>query len=235
MKMRSFIATLFFMAIAVVAVPVPAFAQMPSLLPLCATTGATTTTTPNTPTAGQCSTCDFVALFGNWAEILAYATVAPVLLFIALGGVWWLTSAGNPERIQAGQKMMSGAVIGAVIVFTAYIIVNFMIASLKGETNLSKEVKLFGTDWNNVCGRELDRTISNDCAEAGDGARCEANGCDDGDYCQCFEGQCESLCHIVAYSQSLIGACNSDCSESNQTQSEVPGLCVPDFVCCFNP
>ncbi len=54
-----------------------------------------------------------------------------LLVFFA-GGVMWLTSAGNPERVKKGTNTMLYAVIGLAVIFSAYAILNTVIRGLTG-------------------------------------------------------------------------------------------------------
>lgn len=55
-----------------------------------------------------------------------------VLLVFVVGGVMWLTSAGNPERVKKGTHTMLYAVIGLFVIFSAYAILNTIIKGLAG-------------------------------------------------------------------------------------------------------
>ncbi len=54
------------------------------------------------------------------------------LLMFIWGGFLWLTAAGKPERIKSGQNTLLWAVIGLVVIFGAYSIVNFIITQAAG-------------------------------------------------------------------------------------------------------
>jgi len=49
------------------------------------------------------------------------------LLMFVWGGFMWLTSQGNAEKIEKGQKILTWAAIGLVVLFSAYTIVNAVI------------------------------------------------------------------------------------------------------------
>lgn len=55
---------------------------------------------------------------------------AITLLMIVWGGIQWLTSAGNAERVEAGTKTMIWAVVGLFLVFASYIIIQAIISSI---------------------------------------------------------------------------------------------------------
>lgn len=81
-----------------------------------------------------CGFNDFVQLFINiinWGfSILAVVSV----FFIMWGGFTLLISGGRSELIEAGKKTVQGTIVGIIVVLTAYIIVNFYMFGLVGDT-----------------------------------------------------------------------------------------------------
>lgn len=57
---------------------------------------------------------------------------AVALLMFVYGGFMWLISAGDAKKVQKGKDTFTYAVIGLVIIFTAYTAVNFIIDALQG-------------------------------------------------------------------------------------------------------
>ena len=55
------------------------------------------------------------------------------LVMLVWGGFQWLTSAGNKERVQKGTKTITWAVIGVVLVFASYMILNTVLEYLGGK------------------------------------------------------------------------------------------------------
>ena len=49
-----------------------------------------------------------------------------LLLMIVMSGFQMLTSAGDPKAMESAQKRLTGALIGFIIIFTAYWIVQFI-------------------------------------------------------------------------------------------------------------
>ena len=49
-----------------------------------------------------------------------------LLIMLIAGGFQMLTSAGNPEGAEAGKKKLTSALIGFVVIFAAYWIIQFM-------------------------------------------------------------------------------------------------------------
>ena len=42
------------------------------------------------------------------------------------GGIYWITSQGNPEKVKKGMGIFVSAVIGLFIVFGAYMLVKYL-------------------------------------------------------------------------------------------------------------
>lgn len=55
------------------------------------------------------------------------------LLMMVWGGFQWLTSAGNQEKVKAGTQTMVWAVIGVLLVFSSFILVNALTDYLSGK------------------------------------------------------------------------------------------------------
>ncbi|MDE2311949.1 MAG: hypothetical protein KGJ93_02570 [Patescibacteria group bacterium] len=54
------------------------------------------------------------------------------VIFLMLGGYWYLTSAGNEEQAEKGRKALTSAIIGLVIIFLAFAIVRIVVNLISG-------------------------------------------------------------------------------------------------------
>lgn len=63
------------------------------------------------------------------ASALGLLGVVLVVLVIYAGFIW-MTAQGNDEKIKKAKGMITSAVIGMIIIFAAYAITNFVVASL---------------------------------------------------------------------------------------------------------
>jgi len=54
------------------------------------------------------------------------------LLMFIYGGLTWMLAAGNTDKVTKGKNILIWAVIGLVVIFTAYAVVNFVFDSLSG-------------------------------------------------------------------------------------------------------
>ena len=57
----------------------------------------------------------------NWMLSIAFAVA---VMFLIIGGFWYITSAGNEETAEKGKNTAINAVIGIVIIILSYVIVN---------------------------------------------------------------------------------------------------------------
>lgn len=76
---------------------------------------------------------------GNVTPAQVASTIITILLsvigvlmvvLILYSGFLWMTAAGNEEKVGRAKKILSGAIIGAFIVMTAYAIASFVIGNL---------------------------------------------------------------------------------------------------------
>lgn len=67
----------------------------------------------------------------NWLLGIAFGLA---ILFLIIGGFWYLTSAGNEETAEKGKGTVINAIIGIVIIILSYVIVN-VVANLVSNSN----------------------------------------------------------------------------------------------------
>lgn len=82
---------------------------------------------------GDCGLCDFVYLFLKLAHWGLGVMGALALLAFVFGGVLWLTSGGSAGQIAQGKKILTGTIMGIIIILSAYLIVNFVISAFTGQ------------------------------------------------------------------------------------------------------
>lgn len=51
---------------------------------------------------------------------------AVALLYIVWGGVQWMTSQGNSDKIQKGKDTIVWGILGLVMIFSSYVIITFV-------------------------------------------------------------------------------------------------------------
>jgi len=70
-----------------------------------------------------------LAIIGNF---MISVSGAIVLFCFVLGGFFWIASAGNQKMVERGKGLISGAVIGTIIMVSAYTLVTFAVRTLVG-------------------------------------------------------------------------------------------------------
>lgn len=63
----------------------------------------------------------FIRIIINWMLGIAFGIA---VLFLIIGGFWYITSAGNEETAEKGRGTAVNAIIGIVIIILSYVIIN---------------------------------------------------------------------------------------------------------------
>lgn len=85
---------------------------------------------------------DFINMAVKFSNLLLGVTGSLALLFFVYGGIMFLISGGNKEKVEKAKQILIGAVIGIILIFTSYTIIKFSTESLGiNATNV-------GQDWN---------------------------------------------------------------------------------------
>jgi|GEM_PF-2123804 len=85
--------------------------------------------------AGTLTLAELILRVLNYLLILS-GMIAVVALVI--GGFWYITAAGNDEQAEKGQKALTNAIIGLIIVILAYAIVNIVTRTLTTDELVQK-------------------------------------------------------------------------------------------------
>ncbi len=67
--------------------------------------------------------------------LLAFLGIGATALVI-YGGFIWLTARGNEEEVKKGQTIIRNAIIGLIIIMSAYALANFIITNLSTATGV---------------------------------------------------------------------------------------------------
>jgi hypothetical protein len=79
---------------------------------------------------GNCDLNDFAQIAIAISNLILGLVGSLALLFFIYGGIMFLISSGSQERVTQAKQIIVGAVIGIVIVFTSYMIINFVAGAL---------------------------------------------------------------------------------------------------------
>jgi len=96
---------------------------------------------PNAPAlylvhCGQDASCpceigDFFAMLARIYNFLVWNIAGPLaILAITIGAVVLMTSAGNPAQAGTGKKILWAAIIGLVLVFLSWLIINTILEAI---------------------------------------------------------------------------------------------------------
>ena len=97
---------------------------------LMAAGGDAIATTLNSPEFSPLGTSSIPQLIGRIiAGVLALTGVIALVMFI-YGGVIWMTSQGNTEAITKAKKTIVWSILGLVLIFTSYALVNFVLQAI---------------------------------------------------------------------------------------------------------
>jgi len=176
---------------------------------------------------------EFLKLGLNVAHLILGVVGALTLLMFVYGGLVWVLSGGSADRVKKGKDIIVGSVIGLVIVFSSYLIVQFVSVNILGgkfnatlppETIIStttqeKPGKLCAT----LPGPGHCETTATAC---GDGESSDQSDCSTGSKC-CYKpshGACVDTYH---------GQCTTQahCSFGGVLGGGDPVCAYPD-VCC---
>lgn len=70
----------------------------------------------------------------RFANILAGAASTIALIFIVIGGIQYITSAGNQEQAQKAKSTLTWAIIGFILIIASYSIVRYFMSFINTGT-----------------------------------------------------------------------------------------------------
>lgn len=77
------------------------------------------------PGQPQCTICSFFATLIYIYNFLVLSIATPLAIIgVTIGGVFILISAGNPNLMGSGKKILWAAIIGLALVFCSWLIIN---------------------------------------------------------------------------------------------------------------
>jgi len=82
--------------------------------------------------SNECGLADVQLMITHIAQMIIGITGSVLLLMFMIGGVMYLTSGGNPEKVKKATSVLRNAVIGLAIILFAGLIVKIVILRLTG-------------------------------------------------------------------------------------------------------
>ncbi len=104
---------------------------------------------------GLCTVDNILQVIVNVSYLILALSGSAALIALVYGGLEWVISAGNPERVKRGKDALSGAAIGLAIVFGAYVAINLLISVLNSGN-------IPTTNLETTIGNGADQTITTD-------------------------------------------------------------------------
>lgn len=120
---------------------------------------------------GSCGLDDIATGFVELIKLLLGIMGAVALVYFVWGGIVWITSGGNMEKISRGRNIMINTILAIMVSFSSYIILGFFV--------------------NDILGANQKFQVSAECSQAADGSPCR------GDVYKCYRGACLTKCDIV--------------------------------------
>lgn len=173
---------------------------------------------------GNCDLSDIEEAFVALTKLLIGAIGALALVYFVWGGVQWLTSYGNQQKIQKGRDIMLQTVVALIVAFSSYLLVTFFTENvLRGQpmnlpSNATNNNTNNSTDQTNTC-----------CVNYNNGDPiCEVsiNGTCSNNFQNFGSGDCSNIdmCNPLWF-QSDIGCCISNAGQSVCSDMSGGGLC----------
>jgi hypothetical protein len=78
---------------------------------------------------------DLETVFSRVVNIVLGAAGIVLFVMLVMGGIKYLTSGGDPKATEAAQKTLTSAIVGLIIVITAFLILRF-VSAFTGSTGI---------------------------------------------------------------------------------------------------
>ncbi len=74
---------------------------------------------------------DFSILIANVVRLLITASGGLAVIFIIVGGIFYVTATGDPGRLQRAKEIITQAVTGLIVISVSYAVVTFIAGNFK--------------------------------------------------------------------------------------------------------
>ncbi len=90
---------------------------------------------PITDSTGRCTNCcevtDFFGMLARIYSFIVWYIATPLaVLALSIGAIFMLAGAGNPNLFATGKKILYAAIIGLVLVFCSWLIIDFILTAI---------------------------------------------------------------------------------------------------------
>ena len=76
---------------------------------------------------GSCNLTDIARAFSSLIKLLLGGIGAVALIYFVWGGIQWLVSGGNAEKVKRGNDIMINTVFALILAFGSYLIITFFV------------------------------------------------------------------------------------------------------------
>ncbi len=80
--------------------------------------------------SGNCTLNEILGVAVKATTILLGLSGTVALLFFVYGGIVFLISGGSPDKVTKGKQIITNSVIGIIIIFTSYLIIDFTMKAI---------------------------------------------------------------------------------------------------------
>lgn len=85
----------------------------------------------NNPACGTGQPNDLITLITNISNVILLLVGVIAVLFLIIGGFYYMTSAGNPEQIGKAKTTILYAIIGILVTLLAWAVVTFVLGQFR--------------------------------------------------------------------------------------------------------
>jgi|SRR3989338_4409940 len=98
-------------------------------------------------TKTDCGVNEIILTMVNITRIMFGVVGSAALIMFVYGGVMFMISAGHSDRVNKGKTILTNATIGIIILFTSWIIINFIVLAITGGSgDIGKNAKIFESE-----------------------------------------------------------------------------------------
>ncbi|GIW62020.1 MAG: hypothetical protein KatS3mg089_0872 [Patescibacteria group bacterium] len=105
-----------------------------------------------------CTTTSADTLFKTILTYLLIAGALVAIIFLIWGGIKWITSGGDKTKVESARYTIIGAIIGLIVVFGSFLILNLVLGTLFGFKFDQNGLRIPSLLENNTGGHNTDTT-----------------------------------------------------------------------------
>jgi hypothetical protein len=95
----------------------------------------------------MCTLCDLIIGINTIIKYIFSISVIAALTALFIGAIMYIFSGADPSSAEKGKKAIMNALLGIVIIFAAWVFVNFTMKLLGSKSNLG--IEKIDSGWNN--------------------------------------------------------------------------------------